>query len=103
MTDESFELHRLREGLVSRAPITRLLGVHQSTLTRELHRGSWQPEHDHVNLRAHLRERVDTCGPHERLYLGSQAQLQAQARSHQPYCLARGLMEVLDSPKVDEN
>jgi len=58
-----------------------MVGVHRSTITRELDRGSWQPEHDHANLRPYVRKRLDTRGPHERLYLGAQAQLQAQARS----------------------
>jgi IS30 family transposase len=61
--------------------------VHRATIGRELRRGAWQPEHDHANLRPYLRNRLDTRGPDERLYLDGQAQLQADtraARSHQP-------------------
>ena len=39
-----------------------------------------------------MRNRLDTRGPHERLYLGGQAQLQADTRSahsHQPYRMLR--------------
>lgn len=70
-----------------RAQIARRVGVHRSTITRELTRGSWQPEHDHANLRPYLRNRLDTRGPHDRLYLAGQAQVRAQtrkARSHLP-------------------
>ena len=55
---------------------------------RELSRGSWQPEHDHANLRPYLRNRLDTRGPHDRLYLAGQAQVRADARrtrSHLPF------------------
>lgn len=73
---------------MNQAEIARRLGVHRSTISRELRRGSWQPEHDHANLRPYLRNRLDTRGPHDRLYLGGQAQLHAdtrKARSHQPF------------------
>jgi IS30 family transposase len=86
--DDRIEISRLRDGGVSKAEIARELGVHRSAITREVYRGSWQPEHDHANLRPYLRNRLDARGPHERLYLGAQAQLQADtrvARSHQPY------------------
>lgn len=72
----------------SRAEIARRIGVHRSTITRELARGSWQPEHDHANLRPYHRNKLDTRDPHERLYLAGQAHHQAQtraARSHRPY------------------
>lgn len=85
---DRLEIERLLENGTSRAEIARRLGVHRSTITRELVRGSWQPEHDHANLRPYLRNRLDTRGPHDRLYLGGQAQLQADARaarSHQRY------------------
>lgn len=88
MLDDRIEIQKLSEQGVSRAQIARSLGVHRSTITRELRRGSWQPERDHANLRPYLRNRLDTRDPHERLYLGSQAQLQADtraSRSHQPY------------------
>jgi IS30 family transposase len=90
--DDRIEIQKLYEQGVSRARIARLVGVHRSTITRELRRGSWQPEHDHANLRPWLRNRLDTRGPQERLYLGSQAQLHADTRatrSHQPYRMTR--------------
>jgi IS30 family transposase len=86
--DDRGEIARLRDGGVSKAQIARALGVHRSTITREVRRGSWQPEHDHANLRPYLRNRLDTRGPHERLYLAGQAQLMARERaagSHRPY------------------
>jgi IS30 family transposase len=88
--EDRIEIARLRDGGVSKAQIARKVGVHRSTITREVDRGSWQPEHDHANLRPYLRNRLDTRGPHARLYLGGQAQLQAQtrsARSHRPHRL----------------
>ena len=86
--EDRIEIEKLLERKVSRAEIARRLGVHRSTITREVQRGSWQPEHDHANLRPYLRNKLDTRGPHDRLYLGGQAQVQADARgqrSHQPY------------------
>jgi IS30 family transposase len=86
--DDRFELQRPGEGGVSQSAIARRLGVHRSTITRELRRGSWQPERYHANLRPYLRNKLDTRGPHERLSPGPQTQLQANtrgARSHQPY------------------
>ena len=86
--EDRIEIARLRDRGRNRAEIARRVGVHRATITRELRRGSWQPERNHANLRPYLRNRLDTRGPHERLYLGSQAQLQADtrgARSHQPY------------------
>lgn len=86
--DDRVEIQRLNDGGVCRAEIARRVGAHRSTITRELRRGSWQPERDHANLRPYLRNRLDTRGPHGRLYLGGQAQAQAEARkarSHRPY------------------
>ena len=86
--EDRIEIERLLEKGDSLAGIARRLGVHRSTISRERRRGSWQPERDHANLRPYLRNRLDTRGPHERLYLGGQAQLDAdrrKARSHQPY------------------
>ncbi|WP_206476201.1 helix-turn-helix domain-containing protein [Microbacterium sp. KRD172] len=86
--EDRIEIERLLEKGTSLAEIARQIGVHRSTISRERRRGSWQPEHDHANLRPYLRNRLDTRGPHERLYLGGQAQLHADtrtARSHQPY------------------
>lgn len=86
--DDRIEIEKLLDLGVRRAEIARRVGVHRSTITRELRRGSWQPEADHANLRPYLRNRLDTRGPHQRLYLGSQAHLQARTRSgrsHQPY------------------
>ncbi|WBL19631.1 IS30 family transposase [Citricoccus sp. NR2] len=86
--DDRIQIEILSERGVSRAEIARRIGVHRSTITRELSRGSWQPEHDHANLRPYLRNKLDTRTPHQRLYLAGQAHLQSQARaarSHQPY------------------
>ncbi|MEO6943686.1 MAG: IS30 family transposase [Lacisediminihabitans sp.] len=86
--EDRIEIARLQDWGISKAEIARRLGVHRTTITRELVRGSWQPEHDHANLRPYLRNRLNTRGPHDRLYLGGQAHLQAQlrsARSHQPH------------------
>ena len=86
--DDRFQIEALLERNHSRAEIARRLGVHRSTITRELRRGSWQPERDHANLRPYLRNKLDTRDPHERLYLAGQAQHQAaarSARSHLPY------------------
>lgn len=83
--EDRIEIQRLLDLDHSRAEIARRLGVHRSTITRELRRGSWQPEHDHANLRPYLRNKLDTRSPHDRLYLAGQAQLSAQtraARSH---------------------
>ena len=87
LTDR-IEVERLLERGLTRAEIARRIGVHRSTITRELSRGSWQPEHDHANLRPYLRNRLDTRGPHDRLYLAGQAQVRADARrtrSHLPF------------------
>lgn len=70
------------------AQIARRIGVHRSTITRELIRGLWQPERDHANLRPYLRNKLDTRGRHERVYLPAQAQRQADMRaalSHRPF------------------
>ncbi len=86
--DDRIEIERLLDLGFSKAEIARRVGVHRATITRETARGAWQPEHDHANLRPYLRNRLDTRGPHGRLYLGRQAQLQADTRgalSHQPY------------------
>lgn len=86
--DDRVEIQGLHDNGVRNAEIARRVGVHRSTIGRELRRGSWQPEHDHANLRPYLRNRLDTRGPHERLYLSGQAQLHADTRavrSHQPY------------------
>lgn len=86
--DDRVEIARLVETGSSGAEIARVLGVHRSTVGRELRRGSWQPERDHANLRPYVRYRLNTRGPRARLYLGSQAQLEADsraARSHLPY------------------
>lgn len=86
--DDRVQIELLLEHGHTRAEIARRLGVHRSTITRELRRGSWQPERVHANLRPYLRNKLDTRTPHDRLYLAGQAQLQADARaarSHQIY------------------
>lgn len=86
--DDRAEIQSLLDAGVRRAEIARRLGVHRSTITREVKRGSWQPEHDHANLRPYLRNKLDTRGPHERLYLAGQAQLASDTRkkrSHGPF------------------
>lgn len=95
--EDRIEFEKLLDQGVSRAEAARCLGVHRSTITREVRRGSWQPEHDHANLRPYLRHKLDTRGPHDRLYLGGQAQLQADSRkqrSHRSY-------RMLHDPLVD--
>lgn len=85
---DRIEIQRLVDLDVPQAEIARRVGVHRSTISRELRRGSWQPERDHANLRPYLRNKLNTRDPHERLYLAGQAQLQADDRkacSHQPY------------------
>jgi IS30 family transposase len=74
------EIEKLLEKEISRAQIARRIGVHPSTITREIRRGSWQPEHDHANLRPYLRNKLNTRGRHVRLYLAGQAQLEADER-----------------------
>lgn len=86
--DDRVKIQELLDRDVCRVRIARRLGVARSTVTREVKRGAWQPE-DHAMLRPYLRHRLDTRGPHARLYLAGQAQLQADvvraARSHRPY------------------
>lgn len=86
--EDRIELERALDAGLPRAEIARRIGVHRSTITRELRRGSWQPEHDHANLRPYLRNKLNTRGPRDRLYLAGQAQLRADGRtalSHQPF------------------
>ena len=86
--NDRIEIGRLLDLNTTRAEIARRLGVHRSTITRELARGAWQPERDHANLRPYLRNKLNTYGPHDRLYLAGQAQLSAdtrKVRSHAPY------------------
>ena len=86
--EDRIEIQHLHDRGVSRAEIARSVGVHRSTITRELRRGSWQPEHDHANLRPYLRNRLDTRDRHDRLYLAGQAQARAEeraSRSHEPF------------------
>ena len=86
--EDRVEIQRLLDLDESRAEIARRLGVHRSTITRELQRGSWQPERDHANLRPYLRNKLNTRDPHERLYLAGQAHQQAIVRgrrSHLPF------------------
>lgn len=85
---DRIEIEKLLERGCSQAEIARRIGVHRSTISRELRAGSWQPERDHANLRPYLRNKLDTRDPHQRLYLAGQAQQQAAARaarSHEPF------------------
>lgn len=86
--DDRIEIEKLLERGLPQAEIARRVGVHRSTISREVRAGSWQPEADHANLRPYLRNKLDTRGPRERLYLAGQAQQQAAvrtSRSHQPF------------------
>lgn len=86
--DDRIELELRHKQGESNASIAARLGVHRSTISRELRRNSWQPEQDHANLRPYLRNKLDTRDPHDRMYLAGQAQIQADTRkqgSHLPY------------------
>lgn len=86
--DDRIEIEKLHDRGTSNAEIARQIGVHRSTIGRELSKRSWQPEHDHANLRPYHRNKLDTRTPHERLYLAGQAHHHAtvrRARSHQIY------------------
>lgn len=86
--DDRIEIEKLLDRGTSRAEIARRIGVHRSTITREIRRGSWKPERDHANLRPYLRTKLDTRDRHERVYLAGQAQIGARtraARSHAPF------------------
>lgn len=86
--DDRVQIEHLHDHGASNAEIARRLGVHRSTISRELRRNSWQPERDHANLRPYHRNKLDTRGRHQRLYLAGQAHLHATTRatrSHQPY------------------
>lgn len=85
---DRIEIEKLLDQDHSQAEIARRLGVHRSTISREIRRRSWQPERDHANLRPYLRNKLDTRDAHDRIYLAGQAQHHADtqaARSHQPY------------------
>lgn len=86
--DDRIEIEKLSDRDYSNAEIARRIGVHRSTIGREITRRSWQPEHDHANLRPYHRGKLDTRNPHDRLYLAGQAQFHAnthRAYSHQSY------------------
>ena len=86
--EDRIEIEKLSDLGHTRAEIARRIGVHRSTISREIKRRSWQPEHDHTNLRPYLRNKLDTRDRRERVYLAGQAQLHAnrsKTRSHQPY------------------
>lgn len=86
--DDRIEIEYLLNGGHTQAEIARRLGVHRSTVSREVRKRSWQPENDHANLRPYLRNKLNTKGLRDRLYLAGQAQLHAntqKVRSHQPY------------------
>lgn len=86
--NDRIEIEKLLDQHHTHAEIARRLGVHRSTINREVRRRSWQPEYDHANLRPYLRNKLDTRNQHTRLYLAGQAQLDADTRkqrSHQPH------------------
>lgn len=86
--NDRIEIEHLLEHRHTGAEIARHLGVHPSTISRELRRNSWQPERDHANLRPYLHNKLNTRNPHDLLYLAGQAHHHATtraARSHQPY------------------
>lgn len=61
--------------------------MHRDAIGREPRRRARQPDQNPANLCRYLPNRMDTRGLHEALFLGGQAQLQANtlsARSHQP-------------------
>ncbi|PYI64581.1 hypothetical protein CVV68_21530 [Arthrobacter livingstonensis] len=49
--DDRIQIQTQYEKGASEAQISREIGVHRSTITRELTRRAWQPEQDHANLR----------------------------------------------------
>lgn len=86
--NDRIEIEKLHDHGHPHAEIARRIGVHRSTIGREIKKRSWQPEHDHANLRPYLRNKLDTRHRRDRVYLAGQAQLHAntrRARSHQPY------------------
>ena len=86
--DDRIVIQHLLDQHHCQAEIARRLGVHRSTISREIRRNSWQPERDHANLRPYLRNKLDSRDRHQRLYLAGQAQVNAdrrKTRSHQPY------------------
>lgn len=59
-----------------------------STVSREIRARSWQLESEHANLRPYLRNKLNTRGPRERIYLAVKAQHHAdkrKQRSNKPY------------------
>lgn len=88
--DDRYEIQKLLELNLTKAEIARRIGVHRSTIGREIQKRSWQPEHDHANLRPYQRNTLNTRDRHARVYLAGQAQHHAdtrRARSHQPHRL----------------
>lgn len=86
--NDRIEIERLLDYGHTHAEIARRIGVHRSTISREIKKRSWQPERDHANLRPYLRNKLTTRSRRDRIYLAGQAQLHADAnrvRSHQPY------------------
>lgn len=87
---DRIEIEKLVDQGFTQSAIAEQIGVHRSTISREIRRRSWQPEHSHANLRPYLRNKLDTRMPRSRLYLAGQAQVHADNRaklSHQPYRL----------------
>lgn len=89
---DRIEIEKLHDQHHSQSEIARRLGVHRSTISREIRRRSWQPERDHANVRPYLRNKLNTRDPHTRIYLAGQAQHHANThtvRSHQPHRMTR--------------
>ena len=88
LLDDRIEIEQLLNRGHTQTEIARRIGVHRSTIGREIKKRSWQPERDHTSLRPYLRNKFNTRGPRDRVYLAGQAQLHADtrsARAHQPY------------------
>lgn len=85
---DRIEIERLLAEGVSLAGVARRLGVHRSTVSREVRRRSFRPDRVHANVRPYLRRRLDTRPWSNTVYVAERAQGHAvvqKARSHVPY------------------